>query len=71
MIVVGDRVRVVKPDQSGTSAILASYDAAYLVQAVRGDNLQIETRVAGMPDPVLVYEHEVEKVDERPWWEKG
>lgn len=65
---VGDRVRVDHPDESGVSCILAGYDAAYLVMAVDGHKLTIQTRVAGVGD-VVVYAHEVTQTDERPWWE--
>ncbi len=69
-ISVGDRVKVVKPDSSGVSNILAAYDAPYLVTEVHQFRLRLETRLTGMPDGAFVYRIEVVKVEDRPWWEK-
>ncbi len=70
-IQVGDRVEVVRPDpEYGVACILAGYNAAYLVVAVREHVLKLETRLAGMPDNTIVYLREVVKVDRKPWWEE-
>jgi len=64
-------VRVTKPDpEYGVACILAGYDAAYLVVAVRDDVVKLETRLAGMPGNVIMKLDEVTRVEEKPWWEK-